>query len=96
MRRHCFRSSPSSGSFELKRPRPYAAECLDRCRRQPRAAVLEGVLALLDRSLVRQDGSDAEPRIFMMETIREYARERLDAHPAVDIQRLRHRHAATL
>jgi predicted ATPase/class 3 adenylate cyclase len=40
--------------------------------------VVEGVSALLDKSLVRQvEGHDGAPRITMLETIREYALERL-------------------
>ncbi len=46
---------------------------------------LEGLGSLLDKSLVRQadtTATDGEPRIVMLETIREYAAERLDARPA--------------
>jgi predicted ATPase/class 3 adenylate cyclase len=38
--------------------------------------VLEGMSSLVDKSLVRQEG-DAEPRFVMLETIREYAAEKL-------------------
>jgi len=41
---------------------------------------LEGVSSLLDKSLLRQEeGPEGEPRFVMLETIREYARERLEA-----------------
>jgi predicted ATPase len=41
---------------------------------------LEGVSSLLDKSLLRQEeGPEGEPRFVMLETIREYARERLQA-----------------
>jgi predicted ATPase/class 3 adenylate cyclase/DNA-binding CsgD family transcriptional regulator len=45
--------------------------------------VLDGVTALIERSLVRQeagvDEAQPEPRFVLLETVREYARERLDA-----------------
>jgi predicted ATPase/transcriptional regulator with XRE-family HTH domain len=55
--------------------------------------VVNTMAALLDQSLVRrEEGGDGEPRFIMLETIREYARERLaesgEDHP------LRRRHAA--
>jgi hypothetical protein len=38
----------------------------------------EGVSSLLDKSLLRQEeGPEGEPRFVMLETIHEYARERL-------------------
>jgi predicted ATPase/class 3 adenylate cyclase len=41
---------------------------------------LEGVSSLLDKSLLRQEeGPEGEPRFAMLETIHEYARERLEA-----------------
>jgi predicted ATPase len=41
--------------------------------------VVDGSAALMDKSLVRQEeGIDGEPRLLMLETIREYALERLD------------------
>ncbi len=41
--------------------------------------VLDGVTSLVDKSLLSQMGpGDAEPRFIMLETIREYGRERLD------------------
>jgi hypothetical protein len=50
----------------------------------PRGALavdaLEGVSSLLDKSLLRQEeGPEGEPRFVMLETIHEYARERLGA-----------------
>ena len=43
---------------------------------------LDGVASLLDKSLIRRvDTGDGEPRLAMLETIREYAAERLDGHP---------------
>ncbi len=43
---------------------------------------LDGLASLVDKSLVRQaDPGDAEPRLAMLETIREYAAERLEDRP---------------
>ena len=43
---------------------------------------LDGLASLVDKSLVRQaDAEDGEPRLIMLETIREYAAERLDDLP---------------
>jgi predicted ATPase len=44
--------------------------------------VLEGLASLIDKSLVRQtDQVEGEPRLLMLETIREYAAERLEQNP---------------
>jgi predicted ATPase/class 3 adenylate cyclase len=40
--------------------------------------VLEGLSSLVDKSLLRQEEGVEEPRFVMLETIREYARERLE------------------
>jgi predicted ATPase/class 3 adenylate cyclase len=54
-----------------------AAE-LDRLTGAP-LDVLDGLASLVDKSLVRRDDAGAEePRVVMLETIREYAAERLD------------------
>jgi predicted ATPase/class 3 adenylate cyclase len=43
---------------------------------------LDGLASLMDKSLIRQaDPADGEPRLVMLETIREYAGERLDDFP---------------
>ena len=51
----------------------------------PVADTFDGLTSLLAKSLLRQaDGADgAEPRFIMLETIREYAGEQLDARPEV-------------
>jgi tetratricopeptide (TPR) repeat protein len=56
------------------------------------AEVLEGITSLLDKSLLRQvEGADGEPRFLMLETVREYAAERLAA--SGERETLRQRHA---
>jgi predicted ATPase/transcriptional regulator with XRE-family HTH domain len=54
--------------------------------------VLDGLAALLDQSLLRQQiGLDGEPRFWMLETIRDYALERLEA--SGETEELQRRHA---
>ncbi len=60
----------------------------------PDLAVLDGLAALVDRSLVRSEatgGPGGEPRFAMLETIREYATERLAA--SGEEEATRHAHA---
>src|SRR5262249_32645653 len=53
--------------------------------------VTEGVASLIDKSLLRLEvGADGEPRILMLETIREYVRERLAARGEAEALRERH------
>ncbi len=53
--------------------------------------VLDGITALIDHSLLRQRaGSDGEPRYRMLETVREHARDRLDASDEADMVHDRH------
>ena len=55
-----------------------AIEQLATINSQPSIDVLEGVQSLLDKSLlVEREGSDRQPRYWMLETIHEYAREKL-------------------
>jgi tetratricopeptide (TPR) repeat protein len=53
--------------------------------------VADGLISFVDKSLVRRDEMpDGEPRFRMLETIREYARERLTEHAEGDIVARRH------
>jgi predicted ATPase len=55
--------------------------------------VLDGLQSLVDKSLVRQEeGLDRVPRFRRLETIREYALERLEE--SEEMEALRRRHAA--
>ena len=60
--------------------------------------VVEAMASLLEKNLVRQvDGPGAEPRFSMLETIREFATERLDARAeATDIRRAHATHYTEL
>jgi predicted ATPase/transcriptional regulator with XRE-family HTH domain len=56
-----------------------------------RLAVLDGLVALVEQSLVRQmPGADAEPRYQMLETVREFGLERLESSGDADDARQRH------
>ena len=64
-----------------------AAEALG----DPDLDVLDGVTSLVENSLIRRDeGADGEPRFTMLETIREYALDRLEQLPEHDAVRRRH------
>jgi predicted ATPase/class 3 adenylate cyclase len=55
------------------------------------AAVFDAVASLVEKSLLRQDeGPGGEPRFFMLETIREYALERLERSGEGELLRQRH------
>lgn len=65
---------------------------IDPARREGTAplAVLDGLGRLLDQQLVRRDVVDGEPRFGMLETIREYATERLEESGEESVVRRRH------
>jgi predicted ATPase/class 3 adenylate cyclase len=59
--------------------------------RDPNREALEGLGILVDQSLVRRDeGAHGEPRFALLETIREYALERLVERAEADVFRRRH------
>jgi predicted ATPase len=64
-----------------------AAEAV--CDPEGELEVLETIASLVDKSLVRQEGEE-EPRFTMLETIREYAAERLDEEGQREIVARRH------
>jgi predicted ATPase/class 3 adenylate cyclase len=54
-------------------------------------AVLEGLESLIDKSLVhRAEAAEGEPRFGMLETVREFAREQVEAHGEAEALRGRH------
>jgi predicted ATPase/DNA-binding SARP family transcriptional activator len=54
--------------------------------------VLDGLASLIDKSLVRVEGSEEEPRFAMLETIRQYALEKLQE--SAEESEVRNRHLA--
>jgi predicted ATPase len=66
----------------------FAGGCTLEAAEQICGADLDGIASLVDKSLLRRTGE----RYWMLETIREFAEERLEAFP--DVSELRDRHAA--
>jgi len=82
-------ASRRAGQFETDE---FKAASLNSSTYDSSAGLLDLVASLCDKSLLRQaDGPDGEPRFAMLETIREYAAERLDA--SADAKAVRRRHA---
>lgn len=79
------RLSVFSGGFSLE-----AVETVASGDEVERDAVLELVSALVDKSIVTRIMHEGEPRYTMLETIRQYASEHLDAEAARELNR-RHR-----
>ncbi|NUM74266.1 protein kinase [candidate division KSB1 bacterium] len=70
-----------------------AAEAVCSARHDVAGSALDGIAALVDKSLLRQDrAADREPRFMMLETIREYALERLQASADWEATRRAHAH----
>ena len=60
------------------------------CNAKADIAVFDGIESLVDKSLLKQNDRDGEPRFVMLEMIREYAREKLTE--ADELTRMRDRH----
>jgi non-specific serine/threonine protein kinase len=83
------------GGFTLGAAEAIGFGAPDASERQPPTPidVVEGITALIDHSLLRQSAAyDAEPRYTMLETVREYARDCLDASDESDV--IHRQHAA--
>ena len=76
------------GGFDLPRAEAVAGPAADLGE-----DVLDGLASLVDQSLVRSDEVLGEPRFSMLEPIREYALERLEAAGNTDVVRERHARA---
>ena len=67
-----------------------AAEVVCNVEDAPPLDVLNGLQSLVDKSLLRKEDAHAELRVTMLETIREYALEQLDASGELEAVRSRH------
>jgi len=67
-----------------------AAEAVCQPEGEQAIEIVEGVTSLLDQSLLRELEEEKEPRFAMLETIREYAAERLEAGDQAGTVRDRH------
>jgi len=68
-----------------------AAEAICNADGDLEVAVFDGLASLIDKSLLWQaEGLEGEPRFGMLETIREYAREQLEASEDADLLRRQH------
>ena len=65
----------------------FAGGCTYEAAEQVADADPDTLQSLLDKSLVRKRESEAEPRYWMLETIREYAAEQLDNRGEAEVQR---------
>jgi len=67
-----------------------AAETVCQTDKEPRIDILDGLDSLVEKSLLRQREVDGEARFSMLETVKEYAGERLDALDEAEGIRRRH------
>ncbi len=86
-RRLFARASVFVGGFELEQ-----AETVCGPADELKVDVFDGVAALVDQSLLRREDAGEEPRFLMLETIREYASERLSE--SSEAEAIRYRHAS--
>jgi predicted ATPase/class 3 adenylate cyclase len=68
-----------------------AAEAVCTVDNEPLRDVMDDIASLVDKSLLRQLEGTGEPRFIMLETVREYAQERLD--DSEEVEQLRRQHA---
>src|SRR6185437_1159845 len=78
------RLSVFTGGFALD-----AVEAICNLAGEPKKEMLSRLASLVEKSLLITDGTE-EPRFLMLETIREYAHERLEAASIVQILQLCH------
>jgi predicted ATPase/DNA-binding CsgD family transcriptional regulator len=68
-----------------------AIEAVCHAERHPYPDVLAGVSSLVDKNLLRKEqGAGSEPRFVMLETIREYASEKLQEHGEAEELQMQH------
>ena len=65
-----------------------AAEAV--CNLDGAVDAFDGIASLVEKSLLRQEEAEGEPRFVMLETIHEYTREKLEASGEADALRTRH------
>jgi predicted ATPase/DNA-binding CsgD family transcriptional regulator len=83
--------APTPPEAAQRAPPPEAAPRLAPPERSDTPSVLDGLVSLVDNSLVRQaDGLDGQPRYMMLETVREYGLEQLEASGEGNEARQRH------
>src|SRR5204862_3393056 len=69
----------------------FSVEAMDAvCTKDLQLDLFDVLESLIDKSLVRQAEIEGEPRFMMLETIREYAREQLQASGDIETRRERY------
>jgi predicted ATPase/class 3 adenylate cyclase/DNA-binding CsgD family transcriptional regulator len=80
------RLSVFAGSFTIE-----AAEAVCNPNREPGSDLLQGITSLVEKTLLaKAPGDDADPRFVMLETVREFAREKLEEAGEVATVRTAH------